>query len=166
MHAGWTSWQRPLAPKADGTRKVVYQTRARSIFFKIYGIVFWGLQARMQQSLENARLAPEKTGKPVSSRTGLCTKEMKSWRSLGRAMTDIPVLVFNLGRLDFRKMHLVAYALESQKSLSFSSVESAIECSNSMQAARGTIVEMRGIILMIQQLVRASFSRSRSQGGS
>jgi hypothetical protein len=163
VHAGWTSWHRPLAPKADGTRKVVYQTRARGNFFKIYGLVFWGLQARMQQSLENARLTREKTG-PVSEMTGLNTKEMKSWRSLGRAMTDIPVLVFNLGRLDFRKMHLVAYALESQKSLSFSSVESAIECSNSMQAAVGTIVEMRGILLMIQHLASGFILEKQESG--
>ncbi len=96
--------------------------------------------------------------------TGLNTKEMKSWRSLGRAMTDIPVLVFNLGRLDFRKMHLVAYALESQKSLIFNSVESAIECSNSMKAVIGTIAEMRGIILMIQQLALGFILEKQESG--
>ena len=48
--ARWDTWQKPLAPKADGTRKAVYQNRVRALFFDIYGIVFWGLQGRMQQS--------------------------------------------------------------------------------------------------------------------
>ena len=71
----------------------------------------------MQQSLESARAARVAQGKEVTSRIGLKTKEMRAWRSLGRAMLDIRVFVFNLGRVDFRKKHLVAYALECQTSL-------------------------------------------------
>ena len=39
---GWTKWSRPRAPKADGTRKVVWQTKARDRFFQLYGFVDWG----------------------------------------------------------------------------------------------------------------------------
>ena len=57
----------------------------------------------MQQSLESARIARAMKGKEVTAKTGVNTKEMKAWRSLGRAMLDIRVLIFNLGRVDYRK---------------------------------------------------------------
>ena len=31
--AGWAKWRQPMAPKADGTRKVVWQTHSRDTFF-------------------------------------------------------------------------------------------------------------------------------------
>lgn len=71
--------------------------------FDNFGLTYWGLQARMQQSLESARVARVTQGKEITAKTGLNTKEMKAWRSLGRAMLDIRVLVFNLGRVDYRK---------------------------------------------------------------
>ena len=101
--AGWNKWKKPLAPRADGTRKAVYQNKARATFFDNFGLTFWGLQARMQQSLESARVARAARGEGSTVKTGLDTKEMKMWRSLGRAMLDIRVLVFNLGRVDYRK---------------------------------------------------------------
>ena len=101
--AGWNKWRKPLAPRADGTRKAVYQNKARATFFDNFGLTYWGLQARMQQSLESTRVARVTQGKEITAKTGLNTKEMKAWRSLGRAMLDIRVLVFNLGCVDYRK---------------------------------------------------------------
>ena len=101
--AGWNKWRKPLAPRADGTRKAVYQNKARATFFDSFGLTYWGLQARMQQSLESARVARVTQGKEVTATTGFNTNEMNAWRSLGRAMLDIRVLVFNLGRVDYRK---------------------------------------------------------------
>ena len=98
IRAGWNKWRKPLAPRADGTRKAVYQNKARATFFHSFGPTYWGLLARMRQSLESARVARVAQGKEVTSRTGLKTKEMRAWRSLGRAMLDIRVVVFNLGR--------------------------------------------------------------------
>ena len=37
--AGWTTFRRPLAPKADGTRKVVWQTSARQRLFDIFPLI-------------------------------------------------------------------------------------------------------------------------------
>ena len=145
--AGWTKWQRPRAPKADGTRKVVWQGRARSQFFQIYGLVYWGVLARMQQSLERARAS---ASGEITARTGMQTREMKAWRSLGKAMTNIRVLVFNMGRSDFRHKNLSAYALEVQSSLSLASTRQALLCADKMFAASGVLVEMRGILKMIQ----------------
>ena len=123
---GWTKHRRPAAPKADGTRKVVYQSASRENFFKIYGLVYWGLRIRMHQSLEESRLAVIKQGRSPTPRTGLNTKQMKAWRSLGVAITDIRMLIFNMGRCDFRKKHLVSYALEVQSSMTLSSMEAAL----------------------------------------
>ena len=43
-HAGWTKSLRPLAPKADGTRKVVWQTSARKRLFEIFHWSIGGLR--------------------------------------------------------------------------------------------------------------------------
>ncbi len=37
---GWTKWSRPRAPKADDTRKAVWPTTTRYIFFQLYGLVY------------------------------------------------------------------------------------------------------------------------------
>ena len=77
---------------------------------------------------------------------------MKAWRRLGRAMLDIRLLVFNLGRVDYRKKHLAAYALECQESLNLLCGDAAYFCSKSMLAAVGALVEMQGIVRMMSQL--------------
>ena len=89
MRAGWNKWRKPLAPKADGTRKAVYQNKVRASFSTTFGITYWGLLARMEQSLEIARVAWQAQGAKITARTGLNTKAMKAWRSLGRALLDI-----------------------------------------------------------------------------
>ena len=71
----------------------------------------------MQQSLESAREAQKAQGAEITAKTGLNTKAMKAWRSLGRALLDLGILVFNLGRVDYRRKHLAAYALECQTSM-------------------------------------------------
>ena len=106
----------------------------------------------MHQSLENAREACTKQGQVVTAKTGMRTKEMRAWRSLGRAMLDIHMLVFNLGRSDFRGRHLRAYAIEVQSSLSTSPPESAVAMGHAMLLAVGSLVEMRGILQFIQTL--------------
>jgi hypothetical protein len=152
--AGWTKWRTPLAPKADGTRKVVWQSFSREVFFHLYGVFYWSIQARMQQSLENARCQAEKQGRVVTPATGLRTKEMRAWRSLGRAMLDIRILVFNFGRVDFRRRHLRAYVLEIQSSINACSLQSSFVVAHEMLVAVGTLVEMRGIVIFIQSLLR------------
>ena len=57
--AGWTTYRRPLAPKADGTRKVVWQSQSRRRVFDIFGIIYWGLQVRMVEVREQATTAAE-----------------------------------------------------------------------------------------------------------
>ena len=38
--AGWNKWRKPLAPRADGTRKAVYQNKARASFFDNFGLTY------------------------------------------------------------------------------------------------------------------------------
>ena len=103
----------------------------------------------MIQTLDEARQQVIKQGKPVTENIGLRTQAMRSWRSLGRAMLDIRILVFNLGRADLRRRRLTAYAMEVQASLTASSVVSAYEMSESMLAAIGALVEIRGILKFV-----------------
>ena len=67
-------------------------------------------------------------------------------------MLDIRLLVFNLGRVDFRQKNLVAYALECQTSLNITASEAAYVCSASMLASVGALVEMQGIVRMLCQI--------------
>ena len=121
--------------------------------FDTFGLTFWGLQARVQQSLESARVARATLGLEITPKTGLNTKGMKSWRSLGRAMLDIRVIVFNLGACGLSQKHLAAYALECQTSLNMNLLpgDAAYTCSKEMLAAVGALVEMQGIVRMMQQ---------------
>ena len=121
----------------------------------------------MQQSLESARVARVTQGKEITAKTGLNTKEMKAWRSLGRAMLDIRVLVFNLGRVDYRKKHLAAYALECQTSLNMNLLpgDAAYTCSKEMLAAVGALVEMQGIVRMMQQICSGVVFEQRDNVG-
>ena len=140
---------------------------ARVAFVDTFGLTYWGLQARMQQSLESARVARVTQGKEITAKTGLNTKEMKAWRSLGRAMLDIRVLVFNLGRVDYRRKHLAAFALECQTSLNMNLLpgDAAYTCSKEMLAAVGALVEMQGIVRMMREICSGWVFEQRGKGG-
>ena len=103
--AGWTEYRRPLAPKEDGTRKVVWQSQSRRRLFDIFALVYWGLRARMVEAVEQAKFTAERQGHRVTARIGERTAQMKLWRAMGRTLFDIRLLVFNLGRADFRSKH-------------------------------------------------------------
>ena len=115
---GWTTWKPPLAPLADGTRKVVWQSASRERIYDIFALVFWGIKARMLEAREAACSAVRAKGKTPGANCGLRTKRTAAWRSMGRMLLDIGILVFNLGRCDFRNKHTVAYALMIQSSCS------------------------------------------------
>ena len=82
-------------------------------------------------------------------------------------MLDIRVLVFNLGRVDYRKKHLAAYALECQASLNMNLLpgDAAYTCSKEMLAAVGALVEMQGIVRMMQQICSGVVFEQRDKVG-
>ena len=72
---GWTTWLEPRAPSADGRRKVVWQSRSREIFFNIFALIAFGVQARMFEVQQIARLAAEADGRHCTKELGVRTKE-------------------------------------------------------------------------------------------
>ena len=79
-------------------------------------------------------------------------------------MLDVRILVFNFGRAHFRRRHLRAYAMEIQASLTTSSMQTAIEMSESMLAAVGALVEIKGILQFIQKLCSGYHLQRKSDG--
>ena len=66
---GWTRDLAPLAPKADGTRKVAYQSVARQRFFEVFGIVYWAIKARIVETMDSARIAAIANGASGTNNT-------------------------------------------------------------------------------------------------
>ena len=75
--AGWTIWRRPLAPRVDSTRKVVWQSGARSRIYDIYGLVYWGILTRMEEVRQQARHTAVASGREPMRSTDTQTKQMK-----------------------------------------------------------------------------------------
>ena len=95
--AGWTEFRRPLAPRADGTRKVVWQSAARRRLFDIFALIYWGLKIRICEAKEAARIAAQRGGRRPASGghdVGNNSKQVRAWRALGRTLCDIQLLVF------------------------------------------------------------------------
>jgi len=158
VRCGWTQWKPPLAPSADGTRKVVWQSACRERLYDIYALVFWGIKARMLEAKEAASSAMRAEGKTPSEDTGLRTKRMEAWRSMGRMLLDIQMLVFNMGRCDFRRKHIVAYAMIVQSSTHIGRtdyVTLAKETSDNMFLSIGVLTEMIGIVRLVEQILTA-----------
>ena len=77
---------------------------------------------------------------------------MTTLRAIGRSMMSIHVLVFNMGKSDFREKHLAAYALEVQASLSIAGLSSVLRTSADMLRSIGALVNMRGIVSFMRRL--------------
>ena len=156
--AGWDKWRRPLAPQADGTRKVVWQSACRAAIYEQYGLIYWGLRVRMYETRENACLTLQAQGGTPTPKTGMNTKKMQAWRALGRTLIDIDMLVFNCGRSDFRKRHTIAFTLMAQSSLHVganSTTQAALGASEGMFKSMQALVAMTGIVRMMEQLLQA-----------
>ena len=105
-------------------------------------------------------------GKEISSKTGQNTKSIKAWKSLGQAICDVDMLVFQMGRSGFRQNHVAAYALTVQVTMGLSPMDSVISTTESMMAAIGALVAIQGIVRMLQGLCRGlSFQERESSDG-
>ena len=155
---GWTTYRRPLAPKVDGTRKVVWQSRARRRVFDIFAIIYWSLQVRMVGVREQARVDAERK-RPASGgksdRIGERTAQMRFWRAIGRSLFDMRMMVFNMGRSDFRAKHTATNALIVQTTL-HSSIETTRYCMDMyshMFQSLAALLDVRAIIRMLELLL-------------
>ena len=156
--AGWTTYRRPLAPKADGTRKVVWQSHSRRRLFDMFAIIFWGLQVRMVEVREAATVAAGRrplASHAVSDRLGERSAQMKIWRAIGRSLLDVHLLVFNMGRSDFRAKHTSAAALTIQSTES-SSIETQAHCMDVCAAmfwSLAALLDLRAIVRLLENLL-------------
>ena len=83
--AGWTEFRQPLAPRADGTRKVVWQSAARRRLFEIFALIHWGLKIRICEAKEAARIEAQRGGRRPASGghdVGNNNKQVCDWRAL------------------------------------------------------------------------------------
>ena len=153
--AGWTEHRRPLAPKENGTRKVVWQSQSRRRLFDIFALVYWGLRARMVEAVEQAKFTAERQGRCVTARIGERTAQMKLWRAMGRTLFDIRLLVFNLGRADFRSKHTTPIA-RVVEGTTYSAIETQVVCmefSFAMFRSLGALLDIRAIITLLKALL-------------
>lgn len=112
----------------------------------------------MLEAREAASSAMRAQGKVPSADTGLRTKRMEAWRSMGRMLLDIQMLVFNMGRCDFRRKHTVAYAMIVQSSTKVGRIDYvtlAKEISDKMFLSIGVLTEMIGIVRLVEQILTA-----------
>ena len=66
---------------------------------------------RMMEALGTAHEEVRKQGEPPTEDTGKKTKQINMWRAMGRTLCDIHMLVFNIGRRDFRMKHVSPLAM-------------------------------------------------------
>ena len=98
--------------------------------FDIFAVTYWALQVRMVGVREQARLNAErqKLGSAgTSDRIGERTKQIRLWRGIGRSLFDVRMMVFNMGRSDFRAKHTATNALIVQ-TIVHSSIETTRYC--------------------------------------
>ena len=100
---GWNRWSQPEAPQVAGTRKIVYASGTLLRFF----LLIWSLRVRMIEVKEDVALANARKGYQVSESAGDATKKMRQWCSMGRTLLNIKLLVFNMGRANFREKILL-----------------------------------------------------------
>ena len=120
--------------------------------FDNFGLTYWGLQARMQQSLESARVARVTQGKEITATTGFKHQGDESVEKPWASHVRYPCACLQSWASGLSQKHLAAYALDCQTSLNRNLLpgDAAYMCSTEMLAAVGALVEMQGIVRMMQ----------------
>ncbi len=152
----WHCWQVPLAPQVGGTRKIVYASNARLRFFRIFPLVYWALLVRMQEVREQARLASARAGHTPGRSAGARTAPMRQWCSMGRTLLNIQLMVFGMGRANFRDAFLIRFTRLTQTSLHVGTARfrEALRTSEDMLRGIGDLVALRGHVLFLGTLFK------------
>ena len=106
---GWIHWTQPVAPQVYGTRKIVYASDALLRFFPLMPLIYWALGVRMIEVKEQVTSTNARKGQKVGISTGEGTVAMRQWCSMGKTLLNIKLLIFNMGRANFRDAFLIAY---------------------------------------------------------
>ena len=169
--AGWTEFRQPLAPRADGTRKVVWQSAARRRLFEIFALIYWGLKIRICEAKEAARIEAQRGGRRPASGghdVGNNNKQVRAWRALGRTLCDIQLLVFNIGRADFRRKFVEPFTIMIQTSSSnaMGVQEVGLTASMHMTRARAALTDARGIIMILDKIMIVASGANAAASGA
>ena len=136
----------------------MWQSAARRRLFDIFPLIYWGLRIRICETMENARIAAERSGRVPSLHVGEKSKEARAWRALGRTLCDIQLLVFNIGRADFRNKFVEPFTVMIQTSSSnaMGLQGAGLAASVDMIRATAALVDARGIILILERVLAAA----------
>ena len=109
----------------------------------------------MMEALGTAREAVRKQGTTSTEDTGKRTKQMNMWRAMGRTLCDIHMLVFNIGRSDFRTKRVtpVAVLLQVSTHSSLESQSRVVDVSFAMFHAIGTLMDMLAIVRLLEMIL-------------
>ena len=110
----WVVRQPPKAPQLAGARKVVYISRTRHRHLQLLPQVYCGSQVCMQVTKANVAEQSAQQGHAPQSYAGNMTKDIRTWRAMGRELTDTELLVLSMGWVGFRDAHLTSYAVIAQ----------------------------------------------------
>ena len=81
---------------------------------------------------------------------------MRLWRAIGRSLLDVRMMVFNMGRSDFRAKHTATHALIVHTTF-HSSIETTRYCMDmylaTMLQSLAALLDVRAIIRMLEALL-------------
>ena len=154
--AGWTEYRWPLAPEEDGARKVVWQSQSRRRLFDIFALVYWGVENAHGRSGRTGQVYSRAPGPPRDSTDRRENRADETLEGYGSHVLDIRLLVFNLGRADFRSKHTTPSALLVQGT-TYSAIDSQVVCMESsfaMFRSLGALLDLRAIITLLEALLQ------------
>ena len=102
-----------------------------------------------------------------SSDLGNNTKRVRAWRALGRTLCDIHLLVFNIGRADFRSKFVEPFTIMIQTSSSnaMGLQEVGLAASVQMIRAGAALTDARGIIMILDKIMIAASGADAAASG-
>ena len=132
---------------------------------RIFPLIYWGLKIRICEAKEAARRiaaqrAEREGRRPASGGhdAGNNSKQVRAWRALGRTLCDIQLLVFNIGRADFRSKFVEPFTIMIQTSSSnaMGLQEVGLTASMHMIRAGAALTDARGIIMILGRIMIAA----------
>ena len=127
----------------------------------MFALIFWGLKIRICEAKEAARIAAQRGGRRPASGghdVGNHSKQVCAWRALGRTLCDIQLLVFNIGRADFRSKFVEPFTIMIQTSSSnaMGLQEVGLTASMHMIRAGAALKDAGGIIMILDRIMIAA----------
>ena len=119
------------------------------------------MKIRICGTKEAARIAAQRGGRRPASGghdVGNHSKQVCAWRALGRTLCDIQLLVFNIGRADFRSKFVEPFTIMIQPSSSNAMGLQEVGLTTSMHMIRAgaALKDVGGIIMILDRIMIAA----------